>query len=153
MTRLFGEELIKTMKEQQRKFWLTGYEENRENGMLYCINCGKDLPKRRRKYCCDDCWTTFWGLYDSAFVWGSIRWKAMERDGFKCQYCGYTAPDGRRWIGLEVHHVKPRCEGGTDDMDNLITLCKECHKKETGELLRRLGRRQSPDQKRLDDFF
>ena len=28
---------------------------------------------------------------------------------------------------MEVHHIKFRRNGGTDDEENLITLCKECH--------------------------
>jgi hypothetical protein len=27
----------------------------------------------------------------------------------------------------KVHHIKPVCEGGRDDFDNLIALCANCH--------------------------
>lgn len=30
---------------------------------------------------------------------------------------------------LEVHHIKFRSQGGTDNPNNLITLCEKCHKK------------------------
>lgn len=30
--------------------------------------------------------------------------------------------------GLNVHHIKPVSEGGGDEPENLITLCKDCHK-------------------------
>lgn len=29
---------------------------------------------------------------------------------------------------LEVHHIKFKSNGGTDDEENLITLCEDCHK-------------------------
>ena len=29
---------------------------------------------------------------------------------------------------VEVHHVKHLADGGTDDMDNLICLCYDCHR-------------------------
>ena len=29
---------------------------------------------------------------------------------------------------LDVHHVIPVEEGGTDDQDNLVCLCRHCHK-------------------------
>lgn len=29
---------------------------------------------------------------------------------------------------LEVHHVLPICRGGKDIPDNLVTLCKPCHR-------------------------
>lgn len=37
-----------------------------------------------------------------------------------CQKCGRT-------IDLEVHHIKPRSQGGTDDLENLQVLCGICH--------------------------
>lgn len=48
-----------------------------------------------------------------------IRQKVIDRDKC-CVLCGETE-------GLEVHHIKYRSEGGTDDMNNLVTLCKRCH--------------------------
>ncbi|MQA37844.1 HNH endonuclease [Rugamonas aquatica] len=38
----------------------------------------------------------------------------------KCMLCDATT-------GLHRHHVKPRSLGGTDDPDNLITLCERHH--------------------------
>lgn len=29
--------------------------------------------------------------------------------------------------GLEVHHIVERCNGGSNDPDNLIVLCSDCH--------------------------
>ena len=37
-----------------------------------------------------------------------------------CCACGVRS-------GLESHHLIPRCEGGTDDETNLLTLCSTCH--------------------------
>jgi len=50
---------------------------------------------------------------------------ARIRDGQQCQICGDTqpVPFGR----LEVHHIIHRCQGGSDDLDNLVTLCDFCH--------------------------
>jgi len=45
---------------------------------------------------------------------------AEERDGFACQNCGDV-------LRLIVHHIKPKGRGGTDEIINLITLCKGCH--------------------------
>lgn len=51
------------------------------------------------------------------------RKKALERDGHKCVKCGSTER-------LEVHHIKHRAEGGTDELHNLVTLCAWCHAEE-----------------------
>jgi hypothetical protein len=49
------------------------------------------------------------------------RSKVLERDGDECLRCSSTTD-------LEVHHIIPVSQGGSDDMDNLATLCSECHK-------------------------
>lgn len=52
--------------------------------------------------------------------WHYIRKQALERDGDKCKVCGWT-------LGLEVHHLMPRSLGGTNDLENLVTLCPNHH--------------------------
>ena len=53
------------------------------------------------------------------------RFRVMRRDGYQCQLCGKSAQDG---AVLEVDHKRPRSKGGTDEMDNLWTLCFECNR-------------------------
>ena len=64
-----------------------------------------------------------WG-YQQGFNYGySSRQKAvLHRDNYTCQCCG------KRNCRLEVHHIVFRSNGGTDDEENLITLCEDCHK-------------------------
>ena len=64
-----------------------------------------------------------WG-YQQGFNYGySSRRKAiLHRDNYTCQCCG------KRNCRLEVHHIKFKSQGGTDDEENLITLCEDCHK-------------------------
>jgi len=50
----------------------------------------------------------------------------FERDGWQCVKCGKR---GR----LECDHVVPRQAGGSDNMDNLQTLCRNCHIAKTKE--------------------
>ena len=45
--------------------------------------------------------------------------EVRRRDGH-CRCCG-----GRS--GLHVHHIVFRSQGGSDEPDNLILLCSECH--------------------------
>lgn len=56
-----------------------------------------------------------------------IRPRILERDGWRC-----TAPDGeagRRCIHLaeEVDHIIPHHMGGSDDDENLTSLCSYHH--------------------------
>lgn len=49
----------------------------------------------------------------------STRYEALRRAQFKCVAC--HAPF------VEVHHITPLSEGGTDTLDNLAVLCSGCH--------------------------
>ena len=53
-----------------------------------------------------------------------MRFEVFKRDKFTCQYCGRTAPD----VILEVDHIKPVSKGGTNDLINLVTSCKDCNR-------------------------
>ena len=65
-----------------------------------------------------------WGYQKGTnYGFANSREHALCRDKYTCQVC--KAKNTR----LEVHHIKYRSQGGTDDLDNLITLCEECHKK------------------------
>ena len=65
--------------------------------------------------------------------YGSSDFRILERDGFRCQYCGKTPRDGVR---LQIDHITPRCLGGDDGEDNLITACAQCNGAKGGRLLR-----------------
>lgn len=52
-----------------------------------------------------------------------LRFDVFKRDGFVCAYCGSTPPN----VVLQVDHIHPVAEGGTNDIDNLITSCQPCN--------------------------
>lgn len=52
--------------------------------------------------------------------WLRRRAAAFARDGYRCVECG------SRWR-LECDHIVPRAEGGTHDLANLRTICRDCH--------------------------
>jgi DEAD/DEAH box helicase domain-containing protein len=60
--------------------------------------------------------------------WGTIRERILERDSFTCKVCGNKG----KTISLHVHHKIPFKSFENIDLanslDNLITLCPECHK-------------------------
>lgn len=47
----------------------------------------------------------------------------LNRDGYCCQIC----KGKNKCEKLHVHHILFRSNGGTNSVDNLLTLCKECH--------------------------
>ena len=51
----------------------------------------------------------------------------MARDKWRCVHCGQREPCTCH-SPLEVHHRKHRGQGGSDDLDNLETICGHCHR-------------------------
>ncbi|WP_437768996.1 HNH endonuclease [Sorangium sp. So ce764] len=39
-----------------------------------------------------------------------------------------AAPQARKWRPLDIHHVRFRSHGGTDDEKNLVPVCPICHR-------------------------
>lgn len=50
----------------------------------------------------------------------------LERDGFRCVYCGYSPVDGDNVV-LTIDHIYPVALGGTDRADNLVACCESCN--------------------------
>jgi DEAD/DEAH box helicase domain-containing protein len=78
--------------------------------------------------------------------WPKIRDRVRARDGYRCQVCGLVESGGRQH---DVHHKIPfrqfRDETGrilrerANQLDNLVTLCPECHKKAEQNVRMRSG--------------
>lgn len=62
--------------------------------------------------------------YQQVLYQSHIRKLVLERDKYTCQKCGAEAPSK-----FHIHHIEKREEGGTDHLDNLITVCPKCHPK------------------------
>ncbi len=62
------------------------------------------------------------GKPNRATIKPSVRAAVLARDRHRC-----AAPGCRSTHFLEVHHVKPRQQGGSNRAENLITLCSRCH--------------------------
>jgi len=99
-------------------------------------------------------------------TWNDIKQDVLTRDDYICNRCGkkYKNGNGRNTNGngkhngngnhkkleppFHVHHIIPLSEGGLNIMENLETLCEECHKNEhshTANVKRK--------HKTLDTFF
>jgi len=55
-----------------------------------------------------------------------IRLHVLKRDNYKCQRCG-RSPATHREIYLHVDHKKPFSKGGSNNIENLQTLCNKCN--------------------------
>ena len=57
------------------------------------------------------------------YGFANTREMVLNRDNYTCQYCMGKRKNSK----LEVHHIIFRSQGGSDEQDNLITLCGTCH--------------------------
>ena len=82
-------------------------------------------------------------LYQKGLNYGFANIKAyvLNRDNHTCQHCKGKSKDSK----LEVHHIIFRSQNGSDDTENLLTLCFTCHKKLHAGLitLKKLGKKKS----------
>lgn len=51
------------------------------------------------------------------------RWMVLARDSFTCQYCGRKPPE----VALHVDHRVSVRDGGSDELENLVTSCTQCN--------------------------
>lgn len=112
-----------------------------KKGESYCINCSG--PERttekqcktcgkyfvtlnpKQNYCDIDCICKYKIPEEEKVFDVKTRWEVLERDHFKCRYCGATA---RGDIVLHVDHIIPRSKGGAYVKSNLFTACHLCNR-------------------------
>ena len=59
--------------------------------------------------------------------WNKLRKRRLFLDGYRCRDCGSRK-------NLQVHHIISIASGGeVYSLDNLKTLCKECHEERHGQ--------------------
>jgi 5-methylcytosine-specific restriction endonuclease McrA len=76
---------------------------------------------------------TEYAAYLESQEWAHKRREALTRANFKCERC-------RNEKDLRVHHISYDRLGTTDEMVDLVVLCKTCHYKEHGSQLRKNGK-------------
>ena len=91
--------------------WTVRTEEQFEKHLnMHIEHCDYDLP-------------VFDGGTNRYHPWtfSSTKLLVIARDMGVCRCCG-TKTDN-----YEIHHIKPRSEGGSDHPANLVLLCIDCH--------------------------
>jgi len=127
--------------------------------LRYLANDKKEWPRRTRELRTEDGWpvaTRMSGRPDLPVgvyileedrqaephdrkIPDDVRVAVLTRDGFRCTECGWNrdmiSPGDPRKL-LELHHIHHHKDKGTNDKENLITLCNVCHDKLHRELKR-----------------
>jgi hypothetical protein len=56
-------------------------------------------------------------------VSAAVRIRALKRDRYACTYCGVAGTDAE----LEIDHIVPAAQGGSNHVSNLTTACRRCN--------------------------
>lgn len=95
----------------------------------YCPSCRRVLGDVDFKLC-PYCGTHLKEREGRKPIPGYLRHQVFVRDNYRCQECGATNKE----TTLEIDHIKPVSKGGTNDIDNLQTLCRECNRAKSARI-------------------
>jgi len=77
--------------------------------------------------CCDIEVSRVPAAYTQRSPTPKARMEVIKRDKHRCVICGRRPADYVD-VELNVHHIRPWAEGGLTKRNNLITICRTCHK-------------------------
>ena len=92
-----------------------------------CPECGRTFDDLTYKSC-PVCIETLIDIAERSELPKGRKREVFERDGYTCQMCGASKKNG---VEITLDHIIPLAagiiNGGTHELDNLWTLCKECN--------------------------
>lgn len=71
----------------------------------------------------------------SRYIPLSMRVDVLSRDGYKCVFCGRNSKE----VSLELDHILPFSRGGSNEINNLQTLCFDCNRGKGARALRSIS--------------
>lgn len=87
-------------------------------------NEAENAPESLVSWCFPDGVNTFETTdFKRKKVKASIRLQVLQRDNFKCVFCGKTKSEAI----MEVDHINPVSNGGGNELENLRVLCQQCN--------------------------
>lgn len=89
-------------------------------GSQYCEKHKRLVERQYEKYERDP---------DRRKKYGSRWQKVRARYVREHPYCEMCFREGKMTPVQEVHHIVPISQGGTNEPDNLMSLCRSCHEK------------------------
>lgn len=112
----------------------------------YCYRCGDKMPLSLKGVYCSNCKGNIrkqkeamtnkeknQKVYNKV-AWRNIRKEALKRSNYMCEVCEAKGVNPPR-VADEVHHIIKVDDGNNSthyDLDNLVCVCKDCHKKIEG---------------------
>lgn len=139
---------------------------NMWEGKCWCGKPKSQFEKHMRKYCCNK-HSSIW-YYSIRSFWDSFRLERIRIDKFTCVECGFSTrttdlilndEDEPRVRGsdseFQVDHIIAIVNGGDCfDIENVRTLCVNCHKVKTAnDIRKKFVRKKAEKFIGLDNFI
>jgi len=119
---------------RQPPLWMTM---NMKDDKCWCGKPKELWEKFQRKYCSGE-HAELW-FYSIRAYWDAFRIQVIRGDNFTCQECDLVNNSKDDTI-FDVDHILALSLGGMCfDLENVRTLCHECHRKKTAQDMRRLA--------------
>lgn len=96
------------------------------NCKAYAAKDGRCLEHQRKAWATNEGKSRHERGYGSK--WDKLRKQILKRDQHLCQVC---LEKGIYTKARQVDHKTPKAEGGTDDPNNLQSICIPCHRYKT----------------------
>lgn len=90
----------------------------------YCTSCRRVFKDSDYKLC-PYCGRPLNSRVGRQPIPNRLRHAVFQKDKYRCRECGRGKEDG---VSLEIDHIIPVAKGGTNDINNLQTLCKDCNR-------------------------
>lgn len=115
-----GDELKEYIDKNNKKY-KEEYLKNKKQEELEAVNYEKNLKlKDNKKDKKKDS-----KKYKRKAIPAGLRYEVLHRDKYRCVVCGRNVKDDG--VKLHVDHIVPVSRGGTNDINNLRTLCEDCN--------------------------
>ena len=75
--------------------------------------------------------------------------KITKRLRLHCSCCNFFNEN----ISLDIHHIIPQCNNGSDELDNLTYLCPNCHRLAHGGVLENFVSLESQMGEKWKDYY
>lgn len=66
----------------------------------------------------------------SRYISSTVRFAILNRDNYRCVACGANAKETK----LQIDHIIPVSKGGSNNLENLQTLCVDCNRGKSDRL-------------------
>jgi len=91
-----------------------------------CKHCGKEFisASKNAKYCSDSCKQKNYRARQRSLSKDGISIKSYYKmfENTPCEICSWNKTT------RDIHHIKEVVNGGTNELNNLISVCPNCHR-------------------------